>query len=410
MLDPISFQDADFPHRFAWCWSPLEGKSLRWVPYGMPRLNTRFKHMAFFLYGKNPNTGKVVGPLGTGVFVGLEGTRDWHAQHFYAVTCHHVAVSKGASILRVNTKDGASRFIELEPHEWHFVGGGADLCAADISERLSDHDDFSYVFPKLMASREFLAHEQVEIGEDGFMLGLFADHPGQQQNLVAARFGNLSLLAHENEPIKQPNHNRRPSHIFDMRSRPGFSGSPVFIYRTPSGDLRDHADRGRLKRAQLRSRQRVAVLGGGDFTQVVDRSWFNQIQDDRETESNMFVALLGIHAAQYSERVEARKVRKTSGESHDMLREGDELEVASSMTVVIPAWEITALLDLPVLQAQRHERERHMDRERYKENVPKPESEAERPASSDEDNPNHLEDFTRLVDVAARKRPQGDQT
>ena len=26
------------------------------------------------------------------------------------------------------------------------------------------------------------------------------------------------------------------------------------------------------------------------------------------------------------------------------------------------------------------------------------------------DNPNHLEDFTRLVDVAARKRPQGDQT
>ena len=31
------------------------------------------------------------------------------------------------------------------------------------------------------------------------------------------------------------------------------------------------------------------------------------------------------------------------------------------------------------------------------------------PSESDA-NPNHLEDFKRLVDVAARKRPQGDQT
>ena len=33
-----------------------------------------------------------------------------------------------------------------------------------------------------------------------------------------------------------------------------------------------------------------------------------------------------------------------------------------------------------------------------------------RVSSDDDANPSHLEDFTRLVDVAARKRPQGDQT
>ena len=58
----VHFQDADFPHRSAWCRSPLEGRSLRWVPYGMPRLNHRFQHMVFFLYGRHPKTGEIVGP------------------------------------------------------------------------------------------------------------------------------------------------------------------------------------------------------------------------------------------------------------------------------------------------------------------------------------------------------------
>ena len=60
----VEFRDANFAHRNGWCWSKLEGPSLRWVPYGMPRLNHRFKHMAFFLYGKHPKTGKITGPKG----------------------------------------------------------------------------------------------------------------------------------------------------------------------------------------------------------------------------------------------------------------------------------------------------------------------------------------------------------
>ena len=37
------------------------------------------------------------------------------------------------------------------------------------------------------------------------MLGLLADQPGKKRNLVAARFGNLSLMADEDELIKQGN-------------------------------------------------------------------------------------------------------------------------------------------------------------------------------------------------------------
>src|ERR1700730_10815269 len=78
-------------------------------------------------------------------------------------------------------------------------------------------------------------------------LGFLVSNLESAAIMIAARFGNISLLASDDAPIEQPNQQRRPSHIFDMRSRPGFSGSPVFVYRTPSGDLRYATERGRYK-------------------------------------------------------------------------------------------------------------------------------------------------------------------
>jgi hypothetical protein len=330
----------------------------------MPRLNTRFKHMAFFLYRMNPRTNSIDGPCGSGVFLGLAGDRSLYLRHFYAVTCHHVAVKLGASIIRINTEGGGSRYIEFEPHEWQFVGNGPDLCAVDVTDKLTDKDEYSALPPSLVISEDFISHEQVEIGEDGFMLGLFADHSGKGQNLVAARFGNLSLLANKGELIEQPNGHKGPCHIFDMHSRPGFSGSPVFVYRTPAGDLRDHADRGRLKRSRRNARPSVSVLGGGDFTQLVDWSPHNRASGDWDDESNTFIMLLGIHVAQYQERVEARKTAKVDGEGDDnIVRDRDQLKIPGSMTIVVPAWEIKNLLNFHIFENQRKARDARMNEE-----------------------------------------------
>ena len=119
----------------------------------------------------------------------------------------------------------------------------------------------------------------------------------------------------------------------------------------------------------------------------------------------MFIQLLGIHAGQYPEQVEARKLRKTSGETDDIIRDRDRLKIPSSMAVVVPAREIANLLNLPVFQTQRDERNSRMEKERDKRNIPEPESAADKSDLGDEENPNHLEDFKRLVDVASRKKP-----
>jgi hypothetical protein len=81
----------------------------------------------------------------------------------------------------------------------------------------------------------------------------------------------------------------------------------------------------------------------------------------------------------------------------------------TGMMAVVPAWKLRELLMAPDLKA---EREADEERELRRRNAPKVSLDASSvPATPpDDSNPDHLEDFTRLVDVAARKRPQGDQT
>jgi hypothetical protein len=382
---------------------------------------------SFFLFGRDPKTGDVVGPYGTGVFVHVPRPDRFHyLTHVYAVSCHHVAVADGASILRINTKSGGSRLIETEPHEWEFIGGGDDLAAVDVTDRFdAGSDEILFIRQALFVSKEFMRAEEIGIGEDGFMLGLFANHPGGKRNLVAARFGNLSLLANDDAPLQQPNGQWRPTHIFDMRSRSGFSGSPVFIYRTPGGDLRESANRGEFESFRRRDMRMGAPnpLGiRGDYGGDSGSSYAFEIHQ------NTFLALLGIHLGHYSETIEAKKIRKAEPESDDIIRDRDLIKISGGMTIVAPAWEITKLLDLPVFQEQRRKREQRLDAMRSEQIRAEPESIGQPGASAEpltpsaasgarhgeateaDEYPQHREDFSRLLNAAAKKPPQAGET
>lgn len=370
----------------------------------MPRLNRVFTDTVFFLYGLEPKTGKRKGPLGAGVLIGLPGVRGYgYIRHIYAVTCQHVA-PQGASIIRINTKNGRSRFIELEPHEWQFQQKGDDLAVVDVTDRLRREDDYSLVPNGLAITKDFMSEVEFGIGEDGFMLGLFANQHGRKRNLVAARFGNISLLANDDEPLRQPNGNRRPSHLFDMRSRPGFSGSPVFVYRTPGGDLRD-ITYGPRPRLNLASDLPRAQFGAPSY---------NQFLDDMRTRTNMFLRFFGIHAGQYHDTVNVEKSAHTlRGEMGAPIYEGDKLSIPNSVALVAPAWEVMALLDLPVFQEQRRVRDMADRKKEAKGNPARGEAVESDEAARDlpeADNPRHKGDFNSLVTSVAKKRPRGGRT
>lgn len=340
----------------------------------MPKVRQEITQAVFYLFRRNPKTGKIDGPCGTGFFVIRSSEHPTGKPHAYAVTNWHVACRLGASIIRVNLREQQSRksrCIELDPSEWLYPANGDDLAIADISDKVNPTTDLVIgLHEDMFISRERIAEYEIGIGEDCFMCGLFVSHHGGERNVPVARFGNISMMASDDAPVKLETKARRPCHLVDTRSRTGFSGSPVFAFRTFASDL--------------------TKIGVGERL-VLDLD-----------EKVAFWGLLGIHCGQFWDPVEVRKA--TQSETTPIV-EGDKLRIQSGMTIVIPAWRIKQFLDQEetfVTMRRTREEEDESDADRR----PRPEG----VAPADEANPRHLEDFKRLVDVAARKRPQGDQT
>lgn len=131
-----------------------------------------------------------------------------------------------------------------------------------------------------------------------------------------------------------------------MNSRTGYSGSPVFIYRTPGFDLEKNLDEAR--------RNKKVLLDGANY-----------------------LALLGIHFSQFPEYWELKRIKKDAAEASQkgLIIEGDYVRGLSGMTCVLPAWSIMDVLNLPKLREHRRMQddmeERGMFRDRLR---PEPES------------------------------------
>ena len=389
----IVFNDADFELQPV---MGIGGRIIGWRPIGMPRLAPWMPKMVFFAFGINPKTAETK-PIGSGVFVAIPSDLFVDVTHVYAVTCHHVAIDTHA--IRVNSaEEGKSRPIDIEPSDWEKSDSGDDLAAADVTDLLSlQEDSVSALVPEMLGTKRFIEGVELGIGEDGFMLGLFADLPGKTHNLVAAKFGNISLLADDKEPIRQGNGVRRPSHLFDMRSRPGFSGSPVFVYRTPEGDIRDiafgiHEDPPPIS----------GLLSRWHEDMYASEQYYKRQQ---KLHNNAFIKLLGVHSAQFHDPVKIIEVEKlVSAEGADVaIKEGDKLKIHNSVAVTVPAWEIWPLINKPVFKEKRRRREEAAEKDRASRNDPEPESNAFG-ESGDEKNPRHREDFNSLLGAAAQKR------
>ena len=324
----------------------------------MPRLHPQLQDCVFFLFRRNPKTGKIdEGPVGSGFLVSRTPTWEPRLNHLYAVTNWHVAVRLGASIIRLNGKDGTTRLLEYDPMDWVF-NADDDLAILDVHNDLRPSDGVFFI-----KEWDFLAAEKwstagLTIGDDCFMIGLFADHHGSDWNVPCARFGNIAMLSSLHAKVTMANGSKQPCHLVDTHSRGGFSGSPVFVYRTSGSDL-----------TKLDERDRFGV--------------------PRPT--NVLFALLGIHCGQFWEDIEFKKADATAAEhSGRPIIEGDKLRVPSSMTMVLPAWRISTLLDSEVFETTRREREKHWKKDREAK-IPHFE-EAEPSLRSSDANPTHRED------------------
>jgi hypothetical protein len=290
----------------------------RWVPINMPQLGP-YKPLldsVFYLYETKEDAEKADKSGGTGFLVIVPSEMNAGRGYVYGVTNWHNACQK-TSVVRINCRNGPSEIFEFNPDEWEFIPNYHDIAVIGLPVRAAERHKVSYISTEQFLTEKQVQEMDIDVADDIFMIGRFIDYDGIETNKPAMRFGNISIMS---APIRQPNGFMGFSIVADMHSRTGFSGSPVFVYRT-TGSYFDYAD------------------------------------DDISKNSVRFghiVKLLGIHWGQFPEAWEIAQM--TPPEPHAaLITDGRYVKGLSGMTCVIPAEAILEVLNMPKLRKYRAE-------------------------------------------------------
>lgn len=184
----------------------------------------------------NGKTGRAL--AGTVFFVAID-SREIGYIFGYAITAKHVIAGiqkdsvDGKALLRVNMKSGSSQFVETDVSAWKFHPDDSSVDVAVLPLWLpQDQVDFVAIPVELAATDPIIQKEQIDVGDDVFLTGLFVSHYGQQKNLPIVRTGNIALMP--GEPVQTRDLGPVEAYLIEARSIGGLSGSPVFVHLAPA--------------------------------------------------------------------------------------------------------------------------------------------------------------------------------
>ncbi len=177
---------------------------------------------------------------GTVFFVSreMEGVKD--RTFSYAVTAKHVIEGigrKGLStlLLRLNTAAGRAIWATSRLHSWHFHPDDPSVDVAVARFYLDEKLDHLCCPLALAATPDIVAREQIGVGHEVCLAGLFSPHHGRERNIPIVRVGNIAAMPREKVNTKVGD---MDAYLIEARSVGGLGGSPVFVH---AGYIR-HAD------------------------------------------------------------------------------------------------------------------------------------------------------------------------
>jgi len=327
----------------------------------MPRINDEMLDCVFYLYRSRDAAEKGEESGGTGFWVAHTSHKVKNLSIIYAVSNKHVVASSGCSVIRVNTIDGGIDTFEVEPHEWHFTNQD-DLAIIPI--RISFNKHIVKTLPlDMFVTSDVMEYHDLGLGDEVFMIGRFIKHDGKLTNIPSVRFGALSI------PVADMPHQMfgvQESFGVEMRSMGGYSGSPVFIY--PS-------------------------------------SW-NMNSGIVKTVSPNPLFLLGVDWGHIVDALEIKeKIVTTSAQGSSQARTVPYVPANTGMNGVVPAWRLLKMIQRsPWAPSFKREEDAIAKRE----NDAGPTVALDVASLASDDNPDHREDFTALLNAAVRKPQSKD--
>jgi hypothetical protein len=205
------------------------------------------------------------------------------------------------------------------------------------------------------------------------IVGLYALLYGKRRNLSIVHTGNIAMMpGDELIPTRDRGNNlvELEGYIVEAQTLRGCSGSPVFVRETVDTIVRRTQPRGPFHDAVAAVAGQIRLLG------VWQASWDGKPDDVIAVDRNI-----------------------------------TNRPVPVGMGIVAPAHRMREVMMLPEAVADRRKeaQERDLDRAATFDSA-MPDVSAESPKAAADENPNHLEDFNRLVSAASKRKPKGDRT
>ena len=289
--------------------NPLNGPERFFDPWcpNMPRIARKFIENAIYLYPSTEAAKEGHAAGGTGFIIGVPLPSHQNVVTTFAIAARHTVWTHGASVVRVNAVGGGVDVFDLDPVEWEIHPDGDDVAIAAI-DLCSNKHIFTYLPLSDLATRQNVASCSIGLGDEVFMVGRFVNCDGELTNVPSVRFGHLSML-----PIKieiEPGHIQE-SFAVEMLSKPGYSGSPVFVYED-----------------SWNSETGIYSINSGNdhVVRLLGLNW-GYITDDAEVKEKAVVAALS------SCGPSVKYVPQNTG-----------------MNGVVPAWKIVDLLEVPAVK------------------------------------------------------------
>jgi hypothetical protein len=282
----------------------------------------------------------------------------------YLVTCRHVAQHLDVDfVLRLNTVKGDAEECPVENADWQYhPDETVDVAVANIGLNALHFDHLTLPISK-SAVRDTLS-----CGQRIHIIGLFRLHFGSKRNVPIVHTGHIAALADNKErvPIKDDATGKTilsEAYLVEAQTLDGLSGSPVFVHEYIAWQAHD---------TESKSDVTIAAFGTMKLLGVYQGSWDALPGDILAADRNL----------------------------------GGKVRVPVGMGLVVPIERVQELIkENPTLKQNRREiKQANTEKKAAKTGAGFLTNQA-----SDE-NPDHQEDFNRLVSAASKRKPKGDRT